>query len=82
MLSKIFKIFSILSALILMGFVIFSWNDLTNKNMLTIQALMISMFVFGGIDNLLNKQRIMKIMGILYFAVAIFITFVLISKYS
>jgi hypothetical protein len=81
MVSKFLKLFSILSALILLIYVIYSWNDLTNKSILTMQFLMISMFVFGGLDNLLSKHRIMKIMGILCFAVAIFITFVSISKY-
>ncbi|WP_374104027.1 DUF3953 domain-containing protein [Bacillus sp. ISL-18] len=40
------------------------------------------MFIFGGIDNLLSKQKSMKMMGILYFVVAIFVTFVSINKYS
>ena len=82
MASKIFKLFSILSALLLISYVIFSWNDYTSKSILTTQFLSISMFVFGGIGNLLSKQKITKIMGILFLAVAIFITFVSISKYA
>lgn len=82
MLSKIFKLFSILSALLLISYVIFSWNDYTSKSMLTMQFLTISMLVFGGVANLLSKQKKTKIMGILWLAVAIFITFVSIFKYA
>lgn len=81
MVSNIFKSLSMISAFLLMGYIIFSWDDITNKSMITRQILMISMFVFGGIGNLFNKQMILRITAILYFAVAIYITFVLISKY-
>ena len=82
MLSKILKLLSIMSGLILLGYTIYIWNDFSDNSFLIMQSLMVSMFIFGGIDNLLNKERVMKLMGLLYFAVAIFIAFVSISKYS
>jgi hypothetical protein len=71
-----------MSGLLLLGYTIYSWNDFSDRSFLTMQNLMVSMFIFGGIDKLLNKQRILKFMGLLYFAVAIFIACVSISKYS
>jgi uncharacterized membrane protein HdeD (DUF308 family) len=82
MLSKIFKVLSILSGLILLIYGIFTWNNLTNKSIFTMDIIGLCMFVFGGIDFLLSKQKKMKIMGIFYFAVAIFTSFVLIFKYA
>ncbi|WP_066074888.1 hypothetical protein [Neobacillus soli] len=82
MISKIFKLLSILSAIALIGYTIFSWNKSTNQSMLISQLLMMSMLVFGGIDNLLSKKNIMKGMGIIFLAVAIFIAVVSIIKYG
>lgn len=82
MVSQIFRLFSILSGLIAVCYVIFTWNNFTNKSIFTLDFLAVFTFVFGGIDNLLSKQKSMKILGIFYFAVAIFITFVSISKFD
>jgi hypothetical protein len=39
------------------------------------------MFIFGGIDNVLSDNKKMRIMGVLYFAVAIFNAYVVYTKY-
>lgn len=72
---------TILSGLTLLGYVIYNWNDNSDKSFLTMQMLMVCMFIFGGIDNLLTEQRSLKMIGGLFFVVAIFIAIVSINKY-
>ncbi len=67
---------TILSGLTLLGYVIYNWNDNSDKSFLTMQMLMVCMFIFGGIDNLLTEQRSLKMIGGLFFVVAIFIAIV------
>lgn len=72
---------TIFSGLTLLGYVIYSWNDNSDKSLFTMQMFMVSMFIFGGIYNLLSEQRSLKMIGGLYFLVAIFIAIVSINKY-
>lgn len=65
--TKVFKILTILNVITLLGYVIFSWNDSSDKSLLTMQMLMAVMFIFGGIDNLCSEQKSMKMIGVLYF---------------
>ncbi|WP_026694017.1 hypothetical protein [Peribacillus kribbensis] len=81
MFIKIFNLLSILSGLSLLIYSVYSWNDDSENNHITIQILMLSMFLFGGIENVINKQRKMKSMGLLYLAAAIVGALVLMYKY-
>lgn len=79
---KVFKIFSMLSGLILLMYISFNWNDFTNKSKLTMDILGVCMFAFGGIGNLLSKEKADKTVGIIFIAAAIFTTFVAVSKFA
>lgn len=82
MVVKVFKVFAMLSGLILLIYILSNWNDFTNKSKFTMDILGVCMLAFGGISNLLSKEKTNKTVGIFSIAVAIFITFVAVSKYA
>ncbi|PEL13278.1 hypothetical protein [Bacillus sp. AFS017336] len=81
MIKNIFKILAIISAISLLIYVGFTWNDSSKISELYQQLLLMSMLIFSGIDNLLSIDKKKKLLGVLYFVVAFFITYVVFTKY-
>ncbi|PEJ57286.1 hypothetical protein CN692_14135 [Bacillus sp. AFS002410] len=81
MIKNIFKILAIISAISLLIYVGFTWNDSSKRSELYQQLLLMSMLIFSGIDNLLSIDIKKKLFGVLYFVVAFFITYVVFAKY-
>jgi formate hydrogenlyase subunit 3/multisubunit Na+/H+ antiporter MnhD subunit len=77
-LSKTFNILSLLSAIIALIYIIYSWYDYSNKSNDITQLLLMNMFVFGGLAQVLSKNRI----GMLLLAVAFLIASSLFIKFA
>jgi sulfite exporter TauE/SafE len=81
MVSKIFKIISIISAVALIIYNLYSWNDQTSHSTLISQLLLLSTFFFGGLEYVVSKKKSSKINGIVFLGIAIIIGFVLYIKF-
>ncbi|MBP0726692.1 hypothetical protein J5Y03_16155 [Bacillus sp. RG28] len=73
MVSNIFKIMSIISAVTLFIYNLYSWNDQTHHITLISQLLLMSTFFFGGLEYVVSKKKSSKINGIVFLGIAIII---------
>ncbi len=72
------RIVTVLLAIIIMGYSIYSWNDTSELSMLILQTLLGFMLVSLGVQNFKNKEN--RSMGIVLLLVALF-NCCIVSKY-
>ncbi|WP_144649476.1 DUF3953 domain-containing protein [Bacillus cereus] len=75
------RILTILLAIIVMGFSIYSWNDASEQSMLILQTLLGIMLVSMGVQNLKNKEKENRSIGLVLLLVALFLILVSFIKY-
>lgn len=75
------RIVTVLLAIIVMGFSIYSWNDASEQSMLILQTLLGIMFVSMGVQNLKNKEKENRSIGLVLLLVALFLILVSFIKY-
>ncbi|HFJ9437722.1 MULTISPECIES: DUF3953 domain-containing protein [Bacillus] len=75
------RILTILLAIIVMGFSICSWNDASEQSMLILQTLLGIMLVSMGVQNLKNKEKENRSIGLVLLLVALFLILVSFIKY-
>ncbi|HEF5708882.1 DUF3953 domain-containing protein [Bacillus cereus] len=75
------RILTILLAIIVMGFSIYSWNDASEQSMLILQTLLGIMLVSMGVQNFKNKEKENRSIGIALLLVALFLIIVSFIKY-
>ncbi|PER81848.1 DUF3953 domain-containing protein [Bacillus cereus] len=75
------RIVTVLLAIIIMGYSIYSWNDTSELSMLILQTLLGSMLVSLGVQNLKNNGKENRSIGIALLLVALFLIVVSLIKY-
>ncbi|PEC49624.1 hypothetical protein CN514_00740 [Bacillus sp. AFS001701] len=70
----------ILIGIALLSYITYSWNDLSDSSIAISQILAMSMLILSGIYNLLDDYRIMKYLGVLQIALAIFMGYIVYTK--
>ncbi|MGN4443513.1 DUF3953 domain-containing protein [Bacillus cereus group sp. MYBK79-1] len=75
------RILTILLAIIVMGYVIYSWNDASKQSVLILQTLLGFMLVSMGVQNLKNNEKENRSIGIALLLVALFLIVVSFIKY-
>ncbi|MFT4497507.1 YczI family protein [Bacillus cereus] len=73
------RILTIVLAIIVMRYSIYSWNDVSEQSMLILQTLIGIMLVSLGVQNFKNKEN--KSMGIAWLLVALYLIVVLLVKH-
>ncbi|MCW1939694.1 YczI family protein [Bacillus anthracis] len=73
------RIVTVLLAIIIMGYSIYSWNDTSELSMLILQTLFGFMLVSLGVQNFKNKEN--RSMGIVLLLVALYLIVVSLVKY-
>ncbi len=73
------RIVTVLLAIIIMGYSIYSWNDTSELSMLILQTLLGFMLVSLGVQNFKNKEN--RSMGIVLLLVALYLIVVSLVKY-
>ncbi|HGH7181966.1 DUF3953 domain-containing protein [Bacillus cereus] len=73
------RILTIVLAIIVMGYSIYSWNDASEQSMLILQTLLGFMLVSLGVQNFENKEN--RSMGIALLLVALYLIVVSLIKY-
>ncbi|ALQ68354.1 YczI family protein [Bacillus thuringiensis] len=73
------RILTIILAIIVMGYSMYSWNDASEQSMLILQTLLGFMLVSLGVQNFKNKEN--KSMGITLLLVALYLIVVSLIKY-
>ncbi|OWW12096.1 hypothetical protein BUE63_00760 [Bacillus sp. MB353a] len=73
------RIGTVLLAIIIMGYSIYSWNDTSELSMLILQTLLGFMLVSLGVQNFKNKEN--RSMGIVLLLVALYLIVVSLVKY-
>ncbi|WP_439022504.1 DUF3953 domain-containing protein [Bacillus thuringiensis] len=73
------RILTIILAIIVMGYSIYSWNDASEQSMLILQTLLGFMLVSLGVQNYKNKEN--RSMGIALLLVALYLIVVSLIKY-
>lgn len=73
------RIVTVLLAIIIMGYSIYSWNDTSELSMLILQTLLGFMLVSLGVRNFKNKEN--RSMGIVLLLVALYLIVVSLVKY-
>lgn len=73
------RILTIVLAIIVMGYSIYSWNDASEQSMLILQTLLGFMLVSLGVQNFENKEK--RSMGIALLLVALYLIVVSLIKY-
>ncbi|EEK78728.1 DUF3953 domain-containing protein [Bacillus cereus] len=73
------RILTIVLAIIVMGYSIYSWNDASEQSMLILQTLLGFMLVSLGVQNFKNKEN--RSMGIALLLVALYLIVVSLIKY-
>lgn len=81
MVSNLFKVISTISVVTLIIYNLYTWNDHTHHSTLISQCLLMSAFLFGGLEYVLSNKKSSKINGIVFLGIAILIGFVLFIKY-
>ncbi|PEI71463.1 hypothetical protein CN646_10450 [Bacillus wiedmannii] len=75
------RIVTVLLAIIIMGYSIYSWNDTSEMSMLILQTLLGFMLVSLGVQNLKNNEKENRSIGIALLLVALFLIVVSLIKY-
>ncbi|WP_242306918.1 DUF3953 domain-containing protein [Bacillus cereus group sp. BfR-BA-01524] len=75
------RILTILLAIIVMGYSIYSWNDDSKQSVLILQTLLGFMLVNLGVQNLKNNEKENRSIGIALLLVALFLIVVSLIKY-
>ncbi|PDY91429.1 hypothetical protein CON09_14835 [Bacillus anthracis] len=75
------RIVTVLLAIIIMGYSIYSWNDTSELSMLILQTLLGFLLVSLGVQNLKNNEKENRIIGIALLLVALFLIVVSLIKY-
>lgn len=75
------RIVTVLLAIIIMGYSIYSWNDTSELSMLILQTLLGFMLVSLGVQNLKNNGKENRSIGITLLLVALFLIVVSLIKY-
>lgn len=75
------RILTILLAIIVMGYVIYSWNDASKQSVLILQTLLGFMLVSMGVQNLKNNEKENRDIGMALLLVALFLIVVSFIKY-
>ncbi|OTY49114.1 DUF3953 domain-containing protein [Bacillus anthracis] len=75
------RIVTVLLAIIIMGYSIYSWNDTSELSMLILQTLLGFLLVSLGVQNLKNNEKEKRSMGIALLLVALFLIVVSLIKY-
>ncbi len=75
------RIVTVLLAIIIMGYSIYSWNDTSELSMLILQTLLGFMLVSLGVQNLKNNGKENRSIGIALLLVALFLIVVSLIKY-
>ncbi|KAB2441233.1 YczI family protein [Bacillus luti] len=73
------RILTIVLAIIVMGYSIYSWNNASEESMLILQTLLGFMLVSLGVQNFKNKEN--RNMGIALLLVALYLIVVSLIKY-
>ena len=75
------RIVTVLLAIIIMGYSIYSWNDTSELSMLILQTLLGFILVSLGVQNLKNNEKENRSIGIALLLVALFLIVVSLIKY-
>ncbi|ACM13033.1 DUF3953 domain-containing protein [Bacillus paranthracis] len=75
------RIVTVLLAIIIMGYSIYSWNNTSEMSMLILQMLLGFMLVSLGVQNLKNNEKENRSIGIALLLVALFLIVVSLIKY-
>ncbi|MFA1808607.1 DUF3953 domain-containing protein [Bacillus anthracis] len=75
------RILTILLAIIVMGYSIYSWDDASKQNVLILQTLLGCMLVSMGVQNFKNKETENRSIGIALLLVALFLIIISFIKY-
>ncbi|MDA2065354.1 DUF3953 domain-containing protein [Bacillus cereus] len=75
------RILTIVLAIIVMGYSIYSWNDVSEQSMLILQTLIGIMLVSLEVQNLKNNEKENRSIGIALLLVALFLIVVSLIKY-
>ena len=75
------RIVTVLLAIIIMGYSIYSWNDTSEMSMLILQTLLGFILVSLGVQNLKNNEKENRSIGIALLLVALFLIVVSLIKY-
>ncbi|GMR67799.1 YczI family protein [Bacillus cereus] len=73
------RIVTVLLAIIVMGYSIYSWNDASKQSLLILQTLLGFMLVSLGVQNFKNKEN--RSMGIALLLVALYLIVVSLVRY-
>ncbi|PED49068.1 hypothetical protein COJ74_16680 [Bacillus cereus] len=75
------RIITVLLAIIIMGYSIYSWNDASEQSMLILQTLIGIMLVSLGLQNIKNNEKEIRSIGITLLLLALFLIVVSLIKY-
>ncbi|ACO27257.1 TPA: DUF3953 domain-containing protein [Bacillus cereus] len=75
------RILTILLAIIVMGYSIYSWDDASKQSVLILQTLLGCMLVSMGVQNFKNKETENRSIGIALLLVALFLIIISFIKY-
>ncbi|MDP7989195.1 YczI family protein [Bacillus sp. MHSD_36] len=75
------RILTILLAIIIMGYSIYSWDDASKQSVLILQMLLGCMLVSMGVQNFKNNEKENRSIGIALLLVALFLIVVSFIKY-
>ncbi|ANN35356.1 MULTISPECIES: DUF3953 domain-containing protein [Bacillus] len=75
------RIVTVLLAIIIMGYSIYSWNDASEQSMLILQTLIGIMLVSLGLQNIKNNEKEIRSIGITLLLLALFLIVVSLIKY-
>ncbi|KAB2459860.1 DUF3953 domain-containing protein [Bacillus sp. CH126_4D] len=75
------RILTILLAIIVIGYSIYSWDDASKQSVLILQTLLGCMLVSMGVQNLKNKEKENRSIGVAVLLVALFLIIVSFIKY-
>jgi len=75
------RILTILLAIIIMDYSIYSWNDASKQSVLILQTLLGCMLVSMGVQNFKNNEKENRSIGIALLLVALFLIVVSFIKY-
>ncbi|KAA0766577.1 YczI family protein [Bacillus sp. SH5-2] len=75
------RILTIILAIIVMGYSMYSWNDASEQSMLILQMLLGFMLVSLGVQNFKNNEKENRSIGIALLLVALFLIVVSLIKY-
>ncbi|HDR7979660.1 TPA: DUF3953 domain-containing protein [Bacillus cereus] len=75
------RILTILLAIIVMGYSIYSWDDASKQSVLILQTLLGCMLVSMGVQNFKNKETENRSIGIALLLVTLFLIIISFIKY-